>query len=73
LNAAETRELTRVLRQLVAPGLVIVVVEHDMDLLMEICNRIYVLNFGDVIACGTPDEVRRDPEVARIYLGAEDD
>lgn len=73
LNAAETRELTRTLRQLVAPDLVIVVVEHDMDLIMEICHRIYVLNFGQVVACGTPDEVRRDPEVARIYLGAEDE
>jgi branched-chain amino acid transport system ATP-binding protein len=73
LNASETRELTRTLRQLVAPELVIVVVEHDMDLIMEICDRIYVLNFGQVVACGTPDEVRRDPEVVRIYLGSDED
>ena len=55
-----------------APELVIVVVEHDMDLIMEICDRIYVLNFGEVVACGTPDEVRNDPEVVRIYLGADE-
>ena len=73
LNAAETKELTRVLRQLVAPDLVMVVVEHDMDLIMEICDSIYVLNFGKLIAHGSPDAVRRNPEVARIYLGAEDD
>jgi branched-chain amino acid transport system ATP-binding protein len=73
LNAAETRELTRVLRQLVAPDLVMVVVEHDMDLIMEICDSIYVLNFGKLIAHGAPDAVRSDPEVARIYLGSDDD
>lgn len=73
LNAAETRDLTRTLRGLVSPDLVIVVVEHDMDLIMTICDRIYVLNFGQIVACGSPDEVRRDPEVARIYLGAEDE
>lgn len=73
LNAAETRELTRVLHQLRTPDLVMVVVEHDMDLIMGICDRIYVLNFGKLIAHGTPDAVRGDPEVARIYLGEDDD
>jgi branched-chain amino acid transport system ATP-binding protein len=55
------------------PDLVMVVVEHDMDLIMEICDRIYVLNVGQLIAHGTPDAVRSDPEVARIYLGEDDD
>jgi branched-chain amino acid transport system ATP-binding protein len=73
LNAAETRELPRVLRQLMTPELVMVVVEHDMDLIMAICDRIYVLNFGQLIAHGTPDVIQRDPEVARIYLGADDE
>ena len=73
LNAAETRELTRALRQLVSPDLVIVIVEHDMDLIMDICDRIYVLNFGEVVACGTPEEVRRSPDVVRIYLGADEE
>ena len=73
LNAAETRELTTALRRLVSPGLVMIVVEHDMDLIMQICDRIYVLNFGRLVAQGPPDMVRTDPEVVRIYLGTDDD
>ena len=73
LNNAETQDLMRNLRALVAPDLVMVVVEHDMDLVMSICDRIYVLNFGEFVACGTPDEVRNDPDVVRIYLGSDDD
>jgi len=73
LNAAETRRLTRVLRALAEPGLVMVVVEHDMDLIMEVCDRIHVLNFGRRIATGTPAEIRADPEVVRVYLGDPDD
>ena len=61
------------LQKLKAPDLVMVVVEHDMDLVMTICDRIYVLNFGEFVACGTPEEVRNDPEVVRIYLGTDDD
>ncbi len=73
LNNAETRDLTRALRAIASPELVMVVVEHDMDLVMSICNRIYVLNFGELVACGTPDAIRHDPEVVRIYLGSDDD
>ncbi|RAI00846.1 ABC transporter ATP-binding protein [Acuticoccus sediminis] len=73
LNNAETRDLTRALRSLAAPNLVMVVVEHDMDLVMSICDRIYVLNFGEFVACGPPDVIRQDPDVQRIYLGTDDD
>lgn len=73
LNNSETRDLMRTLRDLVAPDLVMVVVEHDMDLVMSICNRIYVMNFGEFVACGTAEEIRSDPEVVRIYLGSDDD
>lgn len=47
----------------------IVLVEHHMDVVMSVCNRIYVLNFGEVIANGTPDQVRSDADVIAAYLG----
>ncbi|MBK5951655.1 ABC transporter ATP-binding protein [Rhodobium orientis] len=73
LNNSETRDLMRSLSALASPDLVMVVVEHDMDLVMSICDRIYVLNFGAFVACGTPAEVRSNEEVVRIYLGSDDD
>lgn len=48
----------------------IILVEHHMDVVMTICNRIYVLNFGEVIANGTPDQVRNDDDVIAAYLGS---
>jgi branched-chain amino acid transport system ATP-binding protein len=52
-------------------GLGILVIEHDMKLIMEICERITVLDHGEVIACGAPREIRRDPKVIAAYLGEE--
>jgi ABC-type branched-subunit amino acid transport system ATPase component len=45
------------------------VVDHDMALIMRICNRIYVLDYGEIIAEGRPEEIREDPQVVRAYLG----
>jgi branched-chain amino acid transport system ATP-binding protein len=73
LNNAETRDLTRTLRTIASPELVMVVVEHDMDLVMSLCDRIYVINFGEVITCGPPDAVRSDERVVSVYLGSDDD
>lgn len=73
LNNAETQDLMKVLRKLASTDLVMVVVEHDMDLVMSICDRIYVLNFGEFVAMGTPKEVCENPDVVRIYLGSDDD
>ena len=73
LNNSETRDLTTVLRKLASTDLVLVVVEHDMDLVMSICDRIYVLNFGEFVAVGSPEEVRSNPDVIQIYLGSDDD
>lgn len=73
LNNSETRDLARALERLVTPDLVMVVVEHDMDLVMSLCDRIHVLNFGEMVAIGTPAEIRKDPEVIRVYLGGDDD
>lgn len=73
LNSRETSDLSRMIVQLKSPDRVIAVVEHDMDLIMGICDRIHVLNFGGVVATGTPEEIKRDTRVAEIYLGSSDD
>jgi branched-chain amino acid transport system ATP-binding protein len=66
----ETRAFTLLLRRLVREdGLSILLVEHDMALVMDVCHRIHVLDFGEIIAVGAPDDVRRDPRVRDAYLG----
>jgi branched-chain amino acid transport system ATP-binding protein len=67
----ETRAFEALLRTLVREdGLSIVLVEHDMALVMEVCDRIHVLDFGEVIAVGSPVQVRDDPRVRDAYLGS---
>ena len=72
LNDTETDELRRILETLRARGHTILLVEHDMKLVMQLCTRILVLNFGRLIASGTPAEVRANQEVIDAYLGVED-
>jgi branched-chain amino acid transport system ATP-binding protein len=48
----------------------VIIVEHHMDVVMSICDRISVLNFGELIASGTKDEVRNNPDVIAAYLGS---
>ena len=50
-------------------GISILLIEHDMELVMGICERLYVLNFGEIIATGKPIEIQNNPEVIRAYLG----
>lgn len=72
LDSVETAELGRAIRRLVEGwGIGVLVVEHDMSFVMSVCDELVVLNFGHQIARGTPEEIRRDPEVVRAYLGGE--
>ncbi len=69
LDERETAGLGALLRELVAEGRTVLMVEHDMDLVMSVCDGITVLDHGVVIAAGTPAEVRADPLVQQAYLG----
>ena len=72
MNPQETKELMDMIRWIRKEfGLTILLIEHDMSLVMGICERIYVLEYGEIIAQGTPDEIKQNPEVIRAYLGGE--
>jgi branched-chain amino acid transport system ATP-binding protein len=70
LGAQDIEWLNRLISDL-SGEMSILIVEHHMDVVMSVCDRIYVLNFGEVISSGTPDFVRNDPAVITAYLGAD--
>ncbi len=72
IGAGDMAELGRLIRSWI-PERTVLLVEHHMELVMEVCDLIWVLDAGKVIAAGSPDEVRNDPAVLAAYLGEDDD
>jgi branched-chain amino acid transport system ATP-binding protein len=69
LDTDESQQLGRRLRRLISGGVSMLLIDHDMGLVLNVCDFVVVLNFGKVIAQGTPDQVRTNPSVVEAYLG----
>jgi branched-chain amino acid transport system ATP-binding protein len=73
LDEHESDVFGKLLLDLAGEGLAVLMVEHDVPLVMEVCKTIHVLDFGKMIAVGTPDEIQANPDVQAAYLGATGD
>ncbi len=73
MNEQETAELLQMVRELKGLGYTVLLIEHDMKFVMNVCERLYVLNYGEMLAEGDPTSVRNNPLVIEAYLGKEDD
>ncbi len=73
MNFNEKQALIQLIRRIRDLGVAVVLIEHDMGLIMELAERIVVLNYGKEIAVGTPEQIKHDPVVIEAYLGVEDE
>lgn len=73
MNEKETNDLFELIQKIKKLGITTLLIEHDMPLVMKVCDRMVVLNFGKKIAEGTPDEMKNNPEVVEAYLGREEE
>lgn len=73
MNEQETEELIRIILTIRQRGITVLLIEHDMRLVMEICEKLIVLEHGTLIAQGTPETVRENPAVVEAYLGVDDE
>jgi branched-chain amino acid transport system ATP-binding protein len=71
MNEQETSDLLQFIKELQQMGYTILLIEHDMRLVMNLCNRIYVMNYGKLIAEGSPEDIRANRQVIDAYLGQE--
>ena len=71
-DRSANKKLIALIRRMSEQGITILLIEHIMDLIKDVAENVYVLNYGAQIAQGTPDEIKRNPEVIAAYLGEED-